>query len=72
MTIKYDNSMYCTNPPVVIEEEDDVPNPNNEMEHQIMMKKDEDYYYFDFVDLEELRIRELIKWEGLKNNPIIS
>lgn len=71
MTIKYDNSMYCTNPTVVIEE-DDVSNPNKEMEHQIMMKKDEDYYYYDFVDLEELRIRELIKWEGLKNNPIIS
>ena len=62
--IAYDNSMYCTIPPVIIEP---VENPNEDLDWKIMMKIDEENYFANgFIDLEAERNRELIKWEELK------
>ena len=66
MNISYDNSMYDPTPneplltiPVNPEEE--------EMEWKIMMRIDEEKYNNGFIDTEEIRDRELIKWEKLNN-----
>lgn len=58
MNIKYDNSLYCTNPPQTIAEP---LNPNELMEDVVAQHLDEEKYFHDYLDVEEIIFRELIE-----------
>lgn len=68
MNIKYDNSMYSTNPPSTVI---DLRTPEEVLECEIAEQLDEENYYIDHIkfmeDVEKREFMELINYEPNQN-----
>ena len=58
MNINHNNSLYCEIPPATIAEP---LNPNELMEDVVAQHIDEENYFHDYLDVEEIRVCELIE-----------
>ena len=58
MNIKHNNSLYCTNPPQTIAER---TLPDEMFEDAVAQHLDEEQYFHGYLDLEDVRFRELVE-----------